>query len=91
MSVYRDNLSAIVLGDNLLPIIIIAQNIFGLSITDIAFVIYFVIAINDFLCTQCVNFKVSELVLWRKHTRCPLRVKTCCNLFVLFKAEAEVT
>ena len=29
---------------NLLPIIVIAQNILDLSITDIAFVIYFVIA-----------------------------------------------
>ena len=35
MGIYRDNL---------LPIIVIAQNSFGLSITDIAFVIYFVIA-----------------------------------------------
>ena len=44
MGIYRDNLSAIVVGDNLLPIIVIAQNIFDLSITDIDFVIYFVIA-----------------------------------------------
>ena len=44
MSVYRDNLSAIVIGDNFLPIIVIAQNSFDLSITDIAFAIYFVIA-----------------------------------------------
>ena len=48
----RDNLSAIVIGDNLLPIIVIAQNSFDLSITDIAFEMYFVIAINDFFCTQ---------------------------------------
>ena len=57
MGVYRDNL---------LPIIAIAQNNFELSITDIAFVKYFVIVINDSLCTvltQCSNFKVSELVL----------------------------
>ena len=40
----RDNLLAIVIGDNLLPIIVIAQNSFNLSITDIAFVKYFVIA-----------------------------------------------
>ena len=33
-----------VVGDNLLPIIVIAQNSLDLSITDIAFVIYFVIA-----------------------------------------------
>ena len=44
MGIYRDNFSAIVIGDNLLPIIVIAQNGFDLPITDIAFVIYFVIA-----------------------------------------------
>ena len=44
MSIYRDNLSTIVICDNLLPIIVIAQNSFDLSITDIAFVLYFVIA-----------------------------------------------
>ena len=44
MGIYRDNLSAIVIGDNLVPIIVIALNSFDLSITDIAFVIHFVIA-----------------------------------------------
>ena len=44
MGIYRDNLSAIIIGDNLLPIIVIAQNKFDLSISDIAFVMYFVIA-----------------------------------------------
>ena len=44
MDIYRDNLSAIVIGDNLLPIIVIAQNSLDLSITDIALVLYFVIA-----------------------------------------------
>ena len=44
MGIYRDNLSATVNGNNLLPIIVIAQNSFDLLITDIAFVIYFVIA-----------------------------------------------
>ena len=44
MRIYRDKLSAIVIGDNLLPIIVISQNSFNLSITDIAFVIYFVTA-----------------------------------------------
>ena len=44
MGVYRDNLSPIVIGNNYLPIIVIAQNNFHLSITDIAFVIYFVTA-----------------------------------------------
>ena len=53
MGIYRDNLLAIVIGDNLLPIIVIAQNSFDLSTTDIAFSIYFVIAINDSVWTQC--------------------------------------
>ena len=44
MGICRDKLSAIVFGDNLLPIIVTAQNGFDLSITDVAFVIYFVIA-----------------------------------------------
>ena len=44
MGIYRDNLSAIVIGDNLSPIIVIARNNSDLLITDIAFVKYFVIA-----------------------------------------------
>ena len=44
MGIYRDNLSAIVIGDNFVSIIVIAQNSLDLSITIIAFVIYFVIA-----------------------------------------------
>ena len=44
MGIDRDNLSAIVIGDNFLPIIVIAQDSLDLSITDIAFVKYFVIA-----------------------------------------------
>ena len=44
MGIYRDNLSAIVISDIFLPIIVIAQNSLDLSTTDIAFVIYFVIA-----------------------------------------------
>ena len=58
MGIYCDNLSAIVIGDDSLPIIVIAQNSLDLSITDIAFVMYFVIAdklsryIHDSLCTQ---------------------------------------
>ena len=43
MAIYRDNLSAIVIGDNLVPIFVIAEKSFDLSITDIAFIIYFVI------------------------------------------------
>ena len=44
MGIYRHNLLAIVICDNLLSIVVIAQNNFDLSITDIAFVIHFVIA-----------------------------------------------
>ena len=59
MGVYRDNL---------LPIIVIAQNGLDVLITDIAFEIYFVIVDKlsqqkDSLCTQCSNFKVSKLAL----------------------------
>ena len=42
--IYRDNLSAIVIGNSLLPIVVIAQNSFDLSINDVVFVIYVVIA-----------------------------------------------
>ena len=45
--------------DNLLPIIIIAQNSFDLSITDVVLVIYFVIAISD-SCAHSVQ--TSKLV-----------------------------
>ena len=44
MGIYRDKLSTIVIGDTFLSIIVIAQNSLDLSITVIAFVIYFVIA-----------------------------------------------
>ena len=44
MGIYRDIYPAIVIGDNFLPIIVIAQNNFDLWITNIAFVIHFVIA-----------------------------------------------
>ena len=44
MGIYRDNLSAIVISDNFSSIIVIAQNSLDLSITVIAFAIYFVIA-----------------------------------------------
>ena len=46
MGIYRDNLSAIITGDDLLPIIAIAQNKFDLLITDIAFVIFLLSPIN---------------------------------------------
>ena len=42
--IYRDDLSAVVFGDDFLSIIVIAQNSWDLSIIVIAFVIYFVIA-----------------------------------------------
>ena len=44
MAIYQDNSSAIVIGDNLSSIIVIAENSFDLSITDIAFVIYLDVA-----------------------------------------------
>ena len=44
MDIYQDDLSALVVGDNLLPIIVIVQNSFNLSITGIAFVIYLAFA-----------------------------------------------
>ena len=50
MGIYRDNLSAIAVGDNLLPIVVIAQNSFDLvssavqrtldKIANIAFIDY---------------------------------------------------
>ena len=64
MGIYLDRLSAIVIGNDLIPIIVIAQNSFDLSITDTVFVIYFVIADRFFIHTV---FKVSELALWKKY------------------------
>ena len=46
MGIYRDYLSAIVIGNNILPIVVIAQNNFDLSIINIAFVIYLLSPIN---------------------------------------------
>ena len=46
MAIYCDNLSAVVIGDNLLPSIVYAENSFDLSITDIAFITYYVIAVK---------------------------------------------
>ena len=57
MGIYRDNLSAVVIGDNFLPIIVIAQNSLDLVITDIVFVIYFVIA--DELSRQTILYAHS--------------------------------
>ena len=41
---YRDNLSAIVIGDKFLSIIVIAQNSLDLSITVIVFAIYILLS-----------------------------------------------
>ena len=43
MGIYQDNLSSIVISNNLSPIIVIAQKSFDLLITNIVFVMYFVI------------------------------------------------
>ena len=69
MAIYRDNLLAMCIGDNILPITVIAKNSFDLSITDVAFVIYFVIA-----------DKLS--LIMEKNTVCVL--KCCCNLKISF-------
>ena len=86
MGIYRDNLS---------PIMVFAQNKFDLSITDIAFVIYFVIA--DKLSRYTIFYErsvlTSKLVSWRygKNTRCPLRLVVILKnyLFVLFNFTAK--
>ena len=88
MGSYRDYLSAIVIGDNLLSIIVIAQNSFNLLITDIALVNYFVIVDKRFF--KRTVFKVDELALCKKY---PVPIKFCCNLknslFVLLNATSE--
>ena len=63
MCIYQDKLSAIVIGDNSFPIIVIAQNSFDLSITDIAFVIIFEspISYRDKRLFMHTLFKTSEL------------------------------
>ena len=73
MGIYRHNLSAIVIGDDLSRIIVIAQKSFDLSITDIAFAIYFVIA-DKLTIHYTFSVQTSELASWRygKNTRCPL-------------------
>ena len=82
-------LSAIVIGENLLPIIVIAQNILDLSITDVAIAIHAIMAINNF---YAYSVQTSELVSWHygKKAQCPLSlVQFQKNLFVLFNASAE--
>ena len=73
MGIYHDNLSAIVIGDNFLPIIVIAQNSFDLSITNIAFVISYIllspINYRDKQFFMHTVFKVRELAL-PQNSRC---------------------
>ena len=78
MGIYRDNLSAIVIGDNFLPIIVNAQNSLDLSITDIAFVIYFVIA--DKLSRQTIVYAHS-VQSWGvgAMAKFTASIKFCCN------------
>ena len=64
MGIYRDHLSAIVIGDNFLPIIVIAQNSFDLSITDIAFVLYFVI-VDKLSRKTIIHAHSVKLATWR--------------------------
>ena len=86
IGIYRDNFS---------PLIVIAQKSFDLSITDIAFVIYLVIA--DKLSRETIFYahsaQTSELMSWRygKNTRCPLSLIAIFKktLFVLFNATTE--
>ena len=70
MGIYRDDLLTIVIGDNLLLVIDIAQNSFDLSITDIAFVISYVllspINYHDKRFFMDTVFKVSDLAQWKK-------------------------
>ena len=97
MSIYRDNLSAIVDGDNLLPIIVIAQNSFDLSITDIAFAIGYILfsPINygdkQFVMHTALVFKVSKLALWKKYTVSinKVLIQFKKSLFVLFIVTVE--
>ena len=71
MGIYRDNLSAIVIGDNFLSIIVIAQNSLDLSITVIGLLYILLSSVNyrdkRFFVHAVLNFKVSELALWKKH------------------------
>ena len=91
MGIYRNNLSAIIYYQ--ISIIVIAQNSFDLSIIDIAFVIYFVIAgkLSRTILYACSvqNFRDGELG-YGKNARRPLNLVTIKkSLFVLFHATAE--
>ena len=91
MDIYRDNLSAIVIGDHFSPIIVIAQNSLDLSITNIAFVIYFVI--TDKLSRQTILYaQCSKLGSWRYgkiHGVDKVLLQFKKSLFVLFNAKAQ--
>ena len=68
MAIYRNNLSAIVIGDNLSSIIVIAENNLDLSITDIDFVICCVIA--DKLSRKTIFYAHSDQSCYGKNTLC---------------------
>ena len=87
MGIYRDNLSAIVIGDNFLPIIVIAQNSFDLYRLPISLLQYISLSPINYrdkrFCMHTV-FKFSELTLWKKY---PVFLKYCCwfkHLFLFY-------
>ena len=90
MGIYRDNLSAIVISDNLLPIIVIAQNSFDLSILLLQYISLLRINYRDKRFFMHTVFKVSVLALWKK---CNVFLKCCCSLkislFILFNVTTE--
>ena len=90
MGIYRDNLSAITFYQLSLSLKIILIHRLPLSL--LLYILLSPINYRDkrFLRTQCLNFKVSELALWKKLT---VSSKTCCNLenyfFVLHNFTTE--
>ena len=81
MGIYRDNLSAITFYRLSLSLKIIV--IYRLSLSLSLYILLSPINYRDkrFICTQCLNFKVSELALWKKHT---VSIKNYCNFKQLF-------
>ena len=78
MGIYRDNLSAITFYRLSLSLKLILM--YRLPLSLFLYILLSPINYRDkrFLCTQCLNFKISELACG-KNTRCPLR------LVVIFK------
>ena len=72
MGIYRDNLSAIVIGNNFQPIIAIAQNSFDLSI-------YFVIADKLSLLRIVYAHSLQSLGVGAV-AKFTASIKSCCNL-----------